>query len=88
MEVRVENLRKFYGKIEALKRVSLSFVDGGLTAILGPSGCGKTTLLRCIAGFLDPDDGAIYFGQENVTGIAPRRAAPPWSSRTTRSGRT
>jgi ABC-type Fe3+/spermidine/putrescine transport system ATPase subunit len=72
MEVRVENLRKFYGKVEALKRVSLSFVDGGLTAILGPSGCGKTTLLRCIAGFLDPDDGAIYFGREDVTGIAPQ----------------
>lgn len=72
MEVRVENLGKSYGKVMALRDVSLSFVDGGLTAILGPSGCGKTTLLRCIAGFLEPDSGAIYFGQENVTGISPQ----------------
>jgi ABC-type Fe3+/spermidine/putrescine transport system ATPase subunit len=73
MEVRVENLRKFYGKVEALRSVSLSFVDGGLTAILGPSGCGKTTLLRCIAGFLEPDEGAIYFGRENVAGLPPQK---------------
>jgi len=73
MEVRVENLRKSYGKVEALRDVSLSFVDGGLTAILGPSGCGKTTLLRCIAGFLEPDEGAIYFGRDNVTGLPPQK---------------
>ena len=72
MEVRVENLRKSYGKVEALRSVSLSFEDRGLTAILGPSGCGKTTLLRCIAGFLEPDSGAIYFGSDNVTGVSPQ----------------
>ena len=72
MQVRVEHLCKSYGKVEALRDVSLSFVDGGLTAILGPSGCGKTTLLRCIAGFLEPDSGAIYFGPDDVTGISPQ----------------
>ncbi len=73
MEVRVENLRKSYGKVEALRSINLSFVDGGLTAILGPSGCGKTTLLRCIAGFLEPDEGAIYFGTQNVAGLPPQK---------------
>ncbi len=48
------------------------FVDGGLTAILGPSGCGKTTLLRCIAGFLEPDEGKIYFGGDDVTRTSPQ----------------
>ncbi len=72
MEVRVENLSKNYGAVQALRDVSLSFVDGGLTAILGPSGCGKTTLLRCIAGFLEPTSGAIYFGNENVVGLPPQ----------------
>ena len=72
MEVKVENLCKSYGKVAALRDVSLSFVDGGLTAILGPSGCGKTTLLRCIAGFLEPDSGAIYFGRDNVTAVSPQ----------------
>jgi ABC-type Fe3+/spermidine/putrescine transport system ATPase subunit len=72
MEVRVENLKKDYGKVEALRSVSLSFTDGALTAILGPSGCGKTTLLRCVAGFLEPTAGAIYFGRDNVVGLPPQ----------------
>jgi len=72
MEVRVEALHKSYGKVAALRGIDLSFVDGGLTAILGPSGCGKTTLLRCIAGFLEPDSGAIYIGTEDVTHTSPQ----------------
>ncbi len=72
MEVTVRSLRKSYGKVEALRSIDLSFVDGGLTAILGPSGCGKTTLLRCIAGFLEPDAGTITFGDEDVTNTSPQ----------------
>jgi ABC-type Fe3+/spermidine/putrescine transport system ATPase subunit len=73
VEVQVENVRKTYGKVEALKRVSLGFKSGGLTAILGPSGCGKTTLLRSIAGFIEVDAGRILFDAEEVTGLPPQR---------------
>jgi ABC-type Fe3+/spermidine/putrescine transport system ATPase subunit len=73
VEVRVENVRKTYGKVEALKGVSLNFRSGALTAILGPSGCGKTTLLRSIAGFIEVDSGRILFGSEEVTGLPPQR---------------
>ena len=73
VEVRVENVRKTYGKVEALKGVSLGFKSGGLTAILGPSGCGKTTLLRSIAGFIQVDAGRIFFDQEEVTALPPQR---------------
>jgi ABC-type Fe3+/spermidine/putrescine transport system ATPase subunit len=73
VEVRVENVRKTYGKVEALKGVSLAFKSGGLTAILGPSGCGKTTLLRSIAGFIQVDAGRILFDREDVTGLPPQR---------------
>jgi ABC-type Fe3+/spermidine/putrescine transport system ATPase subunit len=73
VEVSVENLRKTYGKVEALKGVSLTFKSGGLTAILGPSGCGKTTLLRSIAGFIEVDAGRIFFESEEVTGLPPQR---------------
>ncbi len=73
VEVRVENVRKTYGKVEALKGVSLTFKSGGLTAILGPSGCGKTTLLRSIAGFIEVDAGRIFFESEEVTGLPPQR---------------
>ncbi|HYL80170.1 MAG TPA: ABC transporter ATP-binding protein [Candidatus Acidoferrum sp.] len=73
VEVRVENIRKRYGKVEALKGASLSFKSGALTAILGPSGCGKTTLLRSIAGFINVDEGRILFGNEEVTTLPPQR---------------
>jgi ABC-type Fe3+/spermidine/putrescine transport system ATPase subunit len=73
VEVQVENVRKTYGKVEALKRVSLNFKSGALTAILGPSGCGKTTLLRSIAGFIEVDAGRIFFDAEEVTGLPPQR---------------
>jgi phosphate transport system ATP-binding protein len=43
----VQNLSFFYGKVQALKNVNLSFRENLVTAIIGPSGCGKSTLLRC-----------------------------------------
>jgi ABC-type Fe3+/spermidine/putrescine transport system ATPase subunit len=73
VEVQVEDVRKTYGKVEALKGVSLGFKSGRLTAILGPSGCGKTTLLRSIAGFIEVDAGRILFDGEEVTGLPPQR---------------
>jgi ABC-type Fe3+/spermidine/putrescine transport system ATPase subunit len=73
VEVRVENVRKTYGKVEALKGASLTFASGAMTAILGPSGCGKTTLLRSIAGFIQVDSGRIFLGGDDVTGLPPQR---------------
>jgi ABC-type Fe3+/spermidine/putrescine transport system ATPase subunit len=73
VEVRVENVRKTYGKVEALKGASLTFASGAMTAILGPSGCGKTTLLRSIAGFIQVDAGRILFGGDEVTQLPPQR---------------
>ena len=73
VEVRVENVRKTYGKVEALKGASLNFKSGALTAILGPSGCGKTTLLRSIAGFIPIDEGRIFFGGDDVTELPPQQ---------------
>jgi len=73
VEVEVEQIRKTYGKVEALKEVSLKFRSGALTAILGPSGCGKTTLLRSIAGFIAVDAGRIRFDAEDVTDLAPQK---------------
>ena len=72
VEVRVENVRKMYGKVEALKGASLNFKSGAMTAILGPSGCGKTTLLRSIAGFIQIDEGRVLFGNDDVTELPPQ----------------
>jgi ABC-type Fe3+/spermidine/putrescine transport system ATPase subunit len=73
--VRVESVRKRFASSAALDGVTLDFPSGSLTTLLGPSGCGKTTLLRVIAGFVTPDEGRVFIGDED------RTATPPWRRR-------
>jgi ABC-type Fe3+/spermidine/putrescine transport system ATPase subunit len=65
-DVRIVNVTKKYGKIYALDNISLTIRDQEYFALLGPSGCGKTTLLRLIAGLIEPDSGEIYIGDRRV----------------------
>jgi spermidine/putrescine transport system ATP-binding protein len=67
--VEARSISKLYGAARVLDRVSVTFGSGLLTSLLGPSGSGKTTLLRIIGGFIAPDEGEIYFGDENVTSV-------------------
>lgn len=69
--IRLEGVTKTYGAVKAVDNVSLEIRDGELFTILGPSGCGKTTTLRMIAGFEVPDEGKIYFDDEDVTFLKP-----------------
>jgi putative spermidine/putrescine transport system ATP-binding protein len=70
-EVRVVNLTKKFGDIVALDNVNLVVRDKEYFALLGPSGCGKTTLLRLIAGLIEPDKGEIYIGGRRVDDVPP-----------------
>ena len=69
----LENITKRYGKLKAVDNLSLEVRDGELLTLLGPSGCGKTTVLRCVSGFVRPDDGQIYLGDRKITEIPPEK---------------
>ena len=76
-EIRIDNLRHSYMANPqseddfALKRLSLTWQDGGAYALLGPSGCGKTTLLNLISGLLTPTEGTISFNGRDVSHASP-----------------
>ena len=73
--VQVKNVKKVYpGGVEALNDISLDFPEGKLTTLLGPSGCGKTTLLKIIAGLLEPSSGEVLVDGRHITGPGPERA--------------
>ncbi len=60
-----------YGKIEALKGVTLAVAQGSITCLLGPNGAGKTTLMMTTSGILRPRRGSIRFAGEEIAGRAP-----------------
>ena len=67
----ISNLVTAYGKIEALKGVSLAVEQGSITCLLGPNGAGKTTLMMTTAGILQPKRGSIRFAGNEIAGRAP-----------------
>ena len=57
------------GYVKAMDGVDLLIHDGETISLVGPSGCGKTTLLRVVAGLLEPDQGQIYFDGKPMIGV-------------------
>jgi putative spermidine/putrescine transport system ATP-binding protein len=71
--VRLDRISKHYGSTVAVDELDLHVADGELVTLLGPSGCGKTTTLRMIAGLVEPSGGRVFFDDQDVTWLAPRR---------------
>ena len=80
MKVYLENLtKKFPSRDKKSKEViavndfTFEIPDGKLIGLLGPSGCGKSTALNLICGLQKPTSGKIYFGDDDVTDLAPEK---------------
>jgi putrescine transport system ATP-binding protein len=71
--IRFENVTKRFGEAVAVDHLSLDIFEGEFFCLLGPSGCGKTTLMRMLAGFETPSEGAITLGNQNLAGVPPYR---------------
>ena len=71
MNIKLQDIVKRFGTLEAVSHVSLDIRDGELFTLLGPSGCGKTTILRLIGGFHKPDHGEVYFEGKPVSPLPP-----------------
>ena len=70
MDIRIQDVHKYYEGYHALRGVNLGIASGKLLALLGPSGSGKTTLLRSIAGLEPLDGGRIHFGDIDATRLS------------------
>ena len=68
--ITIDGIVKQFSGQTVLQNLSLHIPDGAFYTLLGPSGCGKTTLLRCIAGFYEPDGGRLLFDKDDVTRVS------------------
>ncbi len=73
--LRVEGLRKFYGKREVVKGISFSMEGGQVIGLLGPNGAGKTTTFYMIVGFIRNNGGRIYINDRDITDFPMYRRA-------------
>ena len=71
--IKIENLSKSFGEKVILDNINLDIKRGEFVTLLGPSGCGKTTLLRMLAGFMQPDSGAITMEDKDILSMPPHK---------------
>lgn len=74
--IRLERIRKRFGRHEVLRGLSLCVPRGRTLALLGPSGVGKSVLLKTVIGLLEPDEGEIWVAGVELTEARPRTAEP------------
>jgi spermidine/putrescine transport system ATP-binding protein len=71
--IEIRGVTKRFGAFTAVNNIDLTIQAGEFITLLGPSGCGKTTLLRLLAGFETPDEGAVFLDGEDVSHVPPYR---------------
>jgi branched-chain amino acid transport system ATP-binding protein len=73
--LKVEKLNTNYGKIEALRGISIEVNEGEIVTLIGANGAGKSTTLKTISGQLHPASGTIDFDGKNIAGMPPHKVA-------------
>ena len=71
-DIHLQNARKEYGDVVAVRGIDLEVTDGSFVVIVGPSGCGKSTTLRLVAGLESVTDGDIRKDGESLVGVEPK----------------
>jgi ABC-type branched-subunit amino acid transport system ATPase component/branched-subunit amino acid ABC-type transport system permease component len=74
-ELRADAVSVRFGGVRALDGVSLIVRPGEVLGLIGPNGAGKTTFVEAATGFVRPESGQVYVGEESVTSLSPRRRA-------------
>ncbi|MGA1544154.1 MAG: LPS export ABC transporter ATP-binding protein [Saprospiraceae bacterium] len=69
MKLLARDLVKFYGRKKVVKGVSLEVNKGEIVGLLGPNGAGKTTSFYMVVGFIKPNEGEVYLGEERITDL-------------------
>src|SRR5258708_4540720 len=64
--IKVEELKKSYGSIQALRGVSFEIGKGEIVGLLGPNGAGKSTTIKILTGYMHPDDGTVWIDDMDV----------------------
>ena len=71
--INLVNITKSFDNVMVVDDLNLSINENAFVTLLGPSGCGKTTILRIIAGFVEPDKGKVFFDGEDITSLSPNK---------------
>jgi branched-chain amino acid transport system ATP-binding protein len=82
MLLRLEQVSKSYGGLQALSGIDLAVEEAKITGLIGPNGAGKTTLFNVITGFCKPDSGAVYFENREITSFPPHQICQEGVART------
>ncbi|MEJ2040405.1 MAG: ABC transporter ATP-binding protein, partial [Desulfosarcinaceae bacterium] len=69
--LKLNNIKTYYGNIQALKGVSLEITEGEIVTLIGANGAGKTTTLMSISGLVPPRSGDIHFEGKRINGMSP-----------------
>ena len=71
--ITIKQISHSYDTEKVLNNINITIEQGEFFTLLGPSGCGKTTLLRILAGFIEPTEGSIFIGEKDITKISPEK---------------